>query len=111
MARRRTYEEEGVLDGRAVVHGAEEVLLQGEDHQLLEEAVAHHELLGRARDVAVVVQHAHARETAHLHLERHVRGLVNVDHRLAGRVRARGHVGLEHRLERLVPDLVDHCKY
>ena len=44
----QTYNEESVLNWCLVVHGAEVVLAERQDHQLLEEAIAHHELLGCA---------------------------------------------------------------
>eukprot|EP00353_Schmidingerella_taraikaensis_P013931 CAMPEP_0185572314 /NCGR_PEP_ID=MMETSP0434-20130131/4270_1 /TAXON_ID=626734 ORGANISM="Favella taraikaensis, Strain Fe Narragansett Bay" /NCGR_SAMPLE_ID=MMETSP0434 /ASSEMBLY_ACC=CAM_ASM_000379 /LENGTH=221 /DNA_ID=CAMNT_0028188149 /DNA_START=247 /DNA_END=913 /DNA_ORIENTATION=- len=80
-------EEEGVLDGGLVVHGAEVVLADGQDHQLLEEAIAHHELLGGAGDVSVVVEDAHAGEASDLHLEGNVGGQIRVNHSLASGVR------------------------
>ena len=66
---RHTYDEEGVLDRGLVVHGAEVVLTERQDHKLLEEAVAHHELLGGARNVAVIVEDAHASEASDLDLQ------------------------------------------
>ena len=45
-----------------------------QDHELLKEAISEHELLRGARDVAIVVQDAHACETSDLHLKGHVLG-------------------------------------
>jgi RNase P/RNase MRP subunit p29 len=45
------------------------VLREGEDHAVLEESVAPHELLGGAVDVAVVVRQAHAGEAGDVSLE------------------------------------------
>lgn len=103
-----TYHEESVLNGGPVAHGAEEVFLEGKDHQLLKEAVSHHKLFGGARDVAIVVQNAHACEARDLHLKCHMRGQVDVDLDFASWVSA--HVGGpgEGSVEALVPDLVNH---
>ena len=51
---------------------------QLQDHQLFEEAVAHHELLGGARNVPVVVQDPHACETGNVHLDCDVASHVDV---------------------------------
>lgn len=39
-----------------------------QNHDLLEEAITHHELLGSTRNVTVVVEDTHACETSDLHL-------------------------------------------
>ena len=104
-----TYHEEGVLNGCLVHHGSEEVITDGKDHQLFQEAVAHHELLGCARNVPVVVQDAHARETSHLHLQGDVSAQVDVDLYFANRVGSHVVRATKHCLESLVSNLVDHC--
>ena len=40
-----TYDVERVLNWRSVVHRSEEMMLNREDHALLQEFVTHHELL------------------------------------------------------------------
>lgn len=78
-----TYNEEGALDGGTVVHGSEVVLTQLHNHELLKEAVAHEELLGRSGDVPVVVEDAHACEASHVHLQRDVLSHLHIDVGLA----------------------------
>jgi len=46
---------------------------------LLEEAIAHHELLCSATDVAVVVQNAHASEPGNVDLQSNVLGHVHIN--------------------------------
>ena len=103
-----TYHVESVLDWSIVVHGAEEVFTEGEDHELLEETISHHELLSGARDVPVVVQNAHASESGDLNLEGNVRCEVDLDHRLARRVSTHVRRALESGTESLVPNLINH---
>ena len=103
-----TYEEESVLDRSLVVHGAEVVLAERQDHQLLEEAIAHHELLGRTRNVSVVVEDAHAGEASDLYLEGDVGREVNVDLSLACGVGTNILSATEDSTEALVPDLINH---
>ena len=85
-----TYHVEGVLDWGVVVHGAEEVFAESEDHDLLEEAISHHELLGGTRDVTVVVEDAHTGESGDLHLKGHVSSQVDLDLCLASGVSTHG---------------------
>ena len=103
-----TYDEEGVLDGGLVVHGAEVVLAERQDHKLLEEAVAHHELLGGARDVAVIVEDAHASEASDLDLEGDVGRQINSNLGLTGRVGPHVRGAGESSSEALVTDFVNH---
>ena len=105
---RYTYDEEGVLDGGLVVHGAEVVLTERQDHKLLEEAVAHHELLGGARNVAVVVEDAHASEASDLDLQGDVIREVNSNLGLTGRIGPHICSAAESSLEALVTDFVNH---
>ena len=100
-------EVETVLDGRSVVHRSEVVLLDRQDHQLLQDLVAHHELLGRTRDVSVVVKDSQAGETGDQHLNCDVSGQVSEDLSLLSGV----HTGVKGRcsvVETLVPDLENH---
>lgn len=103
-----TYQEEGILDGGLVVHGAEEVFFQGEDHELLEEAVSHHELFCGARNVSIVVHDAHAGESCDLHLKGHVRSQIDIDLDFASRVGSYVSSTGESSAEALVPNLVNH---
>ena len=64
----QTYHKVGVLDGSPIVHGAEEVFAERQDHKLLEKTITEHELFGCAGDIAVVMQDAHACESCDLHL-------------------------------------------
>lgn len=104
-----TYHVVGVLDWGVVEHGAEEVLAEGQDHKLLEEAITHHELLRGARDVAVVVQNAHTSESGDLDLKGDVSGEVDFDLGLAGGVGTHVVSSRESGSERLVPNLINHC--
>ena len=81
---------------------------ESQDHQLLEEAIAHHELLGGTGDVPVVVQDTHACETSDLHLEGHVLAQVNVDLGFASGVGTNVCCSEEGSGESLVPNLVNH---
>ena len=74
-----TYHEVGVLDGSLVHHRAEEVFTDRQDHELLKEAISEHKLLRGARDITVVVQNTHARETSNLYLKGHVLAQIDVD--------------------------------
>jgi hypothetical protein len=105
--RKRTAQIETVLNGRAVVHGSEVVLLDGQDHQLLENLVTHHELLGSTRNISVVVENSHTSETSDLDLNCDVTGQIGVDLGLLGGV----HTGVECSsgvIETLVPNLEYH---
>lgn len=75
-------EEVSLFDGGAVAVGAEELVSEGQDHKLLHKFVAHHKLLGGARNVPVVVHDSHSRETSDLHLESEVVLHVDVNGRL-----------------------------
>ena len=68
-----------VLNRRTVVHGSEEVLLDGEDHQLLKDLITHQELLCSTRNVSVVVQNSHACETGDLYLNSNITGQISVN--------------------------------
>ena len=105
-----TYHEEGVLDGCLVHDGAEEVFTERQDHELLKEAVAEHELLGGTRDVAVVVEDTHACVTRDLHLESDVLAEVDaLDLGLLGSVgTVGGHASAPEGLEALVSNLINH---
>ena len=103
-----TYEEESVLDRSLVVHGAEVVLAERQDHKLLEEAVAHHELFRGARDVAVVVEETHAGEASDLDLEGNVGGEIDCNLSLASRVSSNVLGTAEGSSEALVTDFVNH---
>ena len=86
------------------------MLAERQDHELLEEAISHHELLGGTADVAVVVKDAHACETTDLNLKGHVLAQIGVGLSLLGGegtsvVRAH----LPDRGEALVSNLIDHC--
>ena len=52
-----------------IVHWSEEVVLDGQDNDLLEKLVSHEELLARTRDVSVAVLESHTGESSLLHLE------------------------------------------
>jgi len=77
---------------------------------LLEEAVAHHELLGSATDVAVVVQNAHASEPGNVDLESNVLGHVNVNVGFLRGVGTRG-LGSAEVIEAFVSDFINHFYY
>lgn len=83
------------------------MLLYRQYHQLLQDLIAHEELLGRSRNVSVVVQDAETCETGNLDLHGDVTGQVRVDLSLLGwvdtRVQGRCRV-----IETLVPDLEYH---
>ena len=55
-----------------------------ENHDGLEEAITHHELLCGTRDVAVVVENAHSSETSDVNLESDVIAETDVDAGLVG---------------------------
>jgi len=74
----KTYQVPVVLNRSLVVHGAEEVLAEGQNHELLKEAVTHHELLGCTRNVAVVVENAHTGVTGNVNLQSNVCGHIEV---------------------------------
>ena len=84
------------------------MLTESQDHQLLKEAISHHELLGGTRDVSVVVQDAHACESGDLHLEGDVLAQVWVSHGLLCGVDAMVSSAHERSSEALVPNLVNH---
>jgi hypothetical protein len=54
------YHVESVFNRGSVIEGSEEVLLNGQDHELFEEFVAHKELLRGSGDVSVVVEDSQA---------------------------------------------------
>jgi len=99
-----TYNEEGVLNGGSVSHGAEEVVAEDHSLHLLEEAIAHLELLHGTGDVTVAVKDTHLGETSDVNLMSHVALQVNGDSRLG--VGNDAH-GLEV-VERLVTDFINH---
>ena len=83
------------------------MLLDSEDHDHLEEAVAHEELFRGSGDVSVVVEDSHACESGNVHLHGDVACQVGVDLSLLGEV----HSGVQSGsrvIEALVPQLVDH---
>ena len=106
-----TYHIEGVLNGSLVVHGAEEVFTERQDHKLLEEAITEHELLGGTGDVTVVVEDAHTCETGNLDLEGDVGAEIDVDLGLLGRVGTDVVGSVEHSVEALVSNLINHCVF
>lgn len=88
------------------MHWSEEVILEGEGDNLLEESIAHEELLGSTADVSVSVHQSHAGEPGLLHLEGNAFGQVQVDLGLSlvdSRVRGSGE-----NVEAPVSDFVDH---
>ena len=74
-----TYDVEGVFDWGLVVHGSEEVVLDREDHALLEELVAHQELLAGSGNIPVSVLNPHASESGLLDLQGDETGQVQAD--------------------------------
>ena len=80
---------------------------QLENHEVLKHGVAHHELLGGAADVAVVVQETHTGVTGAVHLEGDVELHVEVGVDAAGGVEASGR-GVGEVVETLVSDFVNH---
>ena len=78
-----------------------------QDHQLLEDLVAHHELLASARDVSVVVQNSHAGVTCYLDLNSDVASQIGVNLCFLGGM----YSGVESSygiVKALVPDLINH---
>ena len=104
-----TYQVEGVLNWRLVVHWSEEVVLDTEDGKLFEESVTHQELLGGTRDVSVTVLQSHSSESGLLYLESNASSQVEVDLSLLGWMNTRVHGGREN-VEAFVPDFVDHIE-
>jgi len=102
-----TYDEEGVLNVSGVVHGAEEMCFQLEDHKLFEELVSEEELLGGTGDVSVVVEDTHARVTSKVDLEGHVLGHIEIHVSLVRGVGTHGSSSREV-VEALVSDFIDH---
>ena len=81
-----------------------------QDHELLEEAVSEHKLLSGTRDVTVVVQDAHARETRDLNLQRDVSAEIDVDlSLLCGVSTSVVSSSLPDGREALVSNLINHC--
>lgn len=85
------------------------MLAKGQDHELLEEAITHHELLRGTGDVSIVVQNAHASESGDLDLEGDVGGEVDLNLGLAGGVGTDVVSSRESGSESLVPNLINHC--
>ena len=83
------------------------MLLDRQDHQLLEDLVAHHELLASARDVSVVVQNSHAGIASDLHLHSNVASEISMDLSLLGGMNSRVK-GCSRVVKTLVSDLIDH---
>ena len=86
------------------------MLLELEDHELLEEFVAHEELLGGAANVTVVVHDTHAGETGDLHLHGDVLVHVRLGIGTAGGVRT-GRASSLPVDEALVTDFINHLLY
>ena len=80
---------------------------QLEDHQLLEEAVAHHKLLAGTRNVSVVMQQSHTSEARDVHLQGHVSLDVEGSLSLPRWVGTRGHLRVKD-VEGLVPNFINH---
>ena len=102
-----TYQVEGVLDRRLIVHRPEVVVLQREDDGLLQKLVAHEELLAGSRDVAVVVLDAHTSESGLLDLQGNCLGDGKADFDLLRRVDS----GIRCRsedVETFVSDFINH---
>ena len=56
----QTYQKEGLLNRRLVVHGSEIVFFDSEDHKLFEKSITHHKLFAGTRDVPVVMEKPHS---------------------------------------------------
>ena len=78
-----------------------------ENHDGLEEAISHHELLRGTRDVAVVMEDAHASETGDVDLESDVIAETDVDAGLVGGESTHGQIRGEV-VECLVSDFINH---
>lgn len=89
------------------MEGSEVLLLQCQNHKLLEQFVAHQELLASPRDVSVVVEDPHATVSCDVHLQGHEPGQVQVDLGLLGRVHSWIQSGRKV-IEALVSDFIDH---
>jgi hypothetical protein len=102
-----TYDVEGVLDWRCVVHGSEEVFLDRKNDGLLQKLVAHQELLARTGNVSVAVLDTHAGEPCLLHLERNESGQIKSSLGFLGWVDT-GVCGSSPDIKALITDLVHH---
>ena len=103
-----TYDVEGVLDWRLVVQWSEEVVFNREDNTLLQQFVAHQELLACTRDVPVSVLNSHTSESSLLHLKGHQSSQVETNLSFLGWMNTWVSSGSEN-VEALVSDLKDHC--
>jgi len=86
------------------------MMLEGEDDGLLEELVAHKELLGGTRNVSVTVLDSHTGESSLLDLHSDVLGEVEHSLDLLGRMNSRVGGGSED-VEALVTDLECHFSF
>ena len=102
-----TYEVEGVLDWGGVVHWSEEMVFEGENDNLLEKSISHHELLGGTRDVSVVVEESHTGVSRDLDLKGQMSLHSNIHVGLLGWEHANT-IGTSEVIEALVSDFVNH---
>ena len=68
----QTYQKEGLLNRRLVVHGSEIVFFDSEDHKLFEKSIAHHKLLAGTWDVPVVMEEPHSGVSGDVSLQHNV---------------------------------------
>ena len=104
---KRASQIEAVLNRGPVIHRSEVVFLDGENHKLLEDLVAHHELFAGAGDVSVVVQNSHAGIASDLHLHSNVASEISMDLSLLCGMNSRVK-GCSRVVKTLVSDLIDH---
>ena len=83
-----TYQVPVVLNRSLIVHGAEEVVAERQNHELFKEAITHHELFSGTGNVAVVVKNTHAGVSGNVHLESDVCAHVEISVDRLGRVNA-----------------------
>ena len=77
---------------------------------MLKEAIAHHELLGGATDVAIVVHNAHASESSDVNLESNVLSHIHINVSLLCWVSTHC-LGSAEVIETLVSDFINHINY
>ena len=83
------------------------MLLEGQDAGLLQQFVAHEELLGGTRDVSVAVLDSHTCEPRLLYLEGWALSQVNIDSSLLSQVNTRIN-GSSPDVKSLVSNLINH---
>ena len=89
------------------MHWSKEVFPNGQNHNFFQETISHHELLGGARDVSVVVKNSHGRVASDVGLKDDVRSQVDIDLCLLG-WEGSDRLGSTKVIEALVSDFVYH---